>query len=50
MTIHGFGDMIGQTEIDSDEFKSLKSDLYVLTTGRYNLNTLSANYHKSAFI
>ena len=35
--MHGFGDMIGQSEIDSQFMKSLKGDVYILTTGLYNL-------------
>lgn len=41
-TMHGFGAKVGQCEIDSDELKSIKGDIYVLNSGMHILQILSA--------
>lgn len=46
--IHSFGDMIGQVEIDSKEFKSLKGDYYVMSAGECILRSMSNTNHKTA--
>ena len=46
-TIHGFGDNIGQVEVDSNEMKCLKGDLYILSSGRHTLSALSNIFIKA---
>ena len=46
--VHGFGDMIGQVEIDHPKFKSLKAEYYVVNGGNHILQIMSNTFHKTA--
>lgn len=48
--LHGFGDRIGQVEIESIHGKSLKGDYYVVNSGKHILRFLSSLIYKSSIL
>lgn len=50
MLLHGFGDKVGQVEIDSIHGRSMKGDYYVVNSGKNILQFLSSLVYKSSIL